>query len=56
MGYPQHPTSEQILELEKSGRLEMLHEPTRIKIENNQCSIGMQLPRQAVSLLKLVTE
>jgi xylan 1,4-beta-xylosidase len=56
MGSPQHPTSEQIIELEKSGQLEMLNKPTSIKIENNQFRIEMQLPRQAVSLLKLVTE
>jgi xylan 1,4-beta-xylosidase len=56
MGSPQHPTSEQIIELEKSGQLELLNKPTRIKIENNQFRIEMQLPRQAVSLLKLATE
>jgi xylan 1,4-beta-xylosidase len=56
MGSPQHPTSEQIKALEKSGQLEMLNKPTSIKIENNQFRIEMQLPRQAVSLLKLVTE
>lgn len=56
MESPQHPTSEQIKELEKSGQLEMLNEPTSIKIEDNQFRIEMQLPRQAVSLLKLVTE
>jgi len=56
MDSPQNPTSEQIRELEKSGQLEMLSEPTSIKIENNQFRIEMQLPRQAVSLLKLVIE
>ena len=56
MGSPQNPTSEQIQVLEKSGQLEMLNEPTSINIENNQLRIEMQLPRQAVSLLKLVLE
>lgn len=56
MGSPQHPTSEQIKELEKSGQLEMLNKPTSIKNVDNQFRIEMQLPRQAVSLLKLVTE
>jgi xylan 1,4-beta-xylosidase len=56
MGSPQNPTSEQIEKLEKSGQLEMLNEPARIKIENNQFKIKMQLPRQAVSLLKIVIE
>jgi xylan 1,4-beta-xylosidase len=53
MGSPQNPTSEQIQELEKSGQLEMMSEPVQVKIENNQCNIEMQLPRQAVSLLKI---
>jgi xylan 1,4-beta-xylosidase len=56
MGSPQNPTSEQIQELEKSGQLEMLNEPTRIQSKNNQFGIELQLPRQAVSLLKLVLE
>ena len=56
MGSPQHPTQEQIRELEKSGRLEMLGEPMRIRAENNLLRIRMQLPRQAVSLLKVVME
>ena len=56
LGSPQHPTSGQLQEIEKSGRLEMLSEPAHIVIENNQCSIEMQLPKQAVSLLKLVIE
>jgi xylan 1,4-beta-xylosidase len=56
MGSPQNPTSEQIEKLEKSGMLEMLNKPSSIKIENNQFRIEMQLPRQAVSLLKIVIE
>ena len=54
MGSPQNPTSEQIEELEKSGQLEMLNKPANIKIENNQFRIEMQLPGQAVSLIRLV--
>jgi xylan 1,4-beta-xylosidase len=56
MGSPQNPTSGQIKILEKSGQLEMLNEPASIKIENNQFRVEMQLPRQAVSLLKFVFE
>ncbi len=56
MGSPQNPISEQIQEFEKSGQLEMINEPTRIQNENNQFGIELQLPRQAVSLLKLVLE
>ncbi len=53
MGSPQNPNSEQIKELEKSGKLEMLNNPANVKIENNQLKIEMQLPRQAVSLIKI---
>jgi xylan 1,4-beta-xylosidase len=53
MGSPQNPTAEQIQELEKSGQLEMMSEPAKIKIENNQYRLDIQLPRQAVSLIKL---
>jgi xylan 1,4-beta-xylosidase len=56
MGSPQHPTGQQIQELERAGRLEMLNKPTSVRIENNQLRIEMQLPRQAVSLLQLVIE
>ena len=53
MGSPQNPTSEQIKELEKAGQLELLNKPQTIKINDNEFSIKMQLPRQAVSLIKL---
>lgn len=53
MGSPQHPTSDQIARLEKGGRLEMLHHPEKIKVSNGEVYIKMQLPRQAVSLVKL---
>ena len=53
MGSPQQPTPEQIVQLEKSGRLEMLHKPANTIITNNEAIIRMQLPRQAVSLVKI---
>ncbi len=53
MGSPQPPTSDQIAILEKAGKLEMLHSPERIKVSNGEVNIKMQLPRQAVSLVKL---
>ncbi len=56
MGSPQNPTSVQVDELEKSGQLEMFNEPAIVKIENNKFNMETQLPRQAVSLLKLVFE
>ncbi len=56
MGSPQNPTSDQINTLEKSGQLQMLGEPTRMETTKNQLRIRTQLPRQAVSLLKIMLE
>ncbi len=53
MGSPQKPSPEQIAQLEKSGQLAALGAPTVLKVENQQVVIKMQLPRQAVSLIKL---
>ena len=53
MGSPQKPTAEQIKTLEKSSELALLQKPTTIKVKNHQATIKMQLPRQAVSLIKL---
>jgi len=53
MGSPQSPTFEQIQTLEKSGKLEMLDKPKTIKIKDGQATVSMQLPRQAVSFIKL---
>jgi xylan 1,4-beta-xylosidase len=54
MGSPQNPSTEQIAELEQSGHLEMLSEPCKVKIKNNELKVEMQLPRQAVSLIKII--
>jgi len=53
MGSPQKPTAEQIKTLEKSSELALLQKPTTIKVKNHQATLKMQLPRQAVSLIKL---
>jgi xylan 1,4-beta-xylosidase len=53
MGSPQNPIAEQIAELEKAGQLEMFSVPEEIKITNKTATIKMQLPRQAVSLVKI---
>jgi xylan 1,4-beta-xylosidase len=53
MGSPQNPTTAQISQLEKAGQLQMLSKPEEIKIIDNTATIKMQLPRQAVSLLKI---
>ena len=53
MGSPQNPTPEQYKILEKSGQLEFLSKPKTVRIRNGELTITMQLPRQAVSLIKL---
>jgi xylan 1,4-beta-xylosidase len=53
MGSPQSPTFEQIQTLEKAGKLEMLEKPKIFKVKDGQMLINMQLPRQAVSFIKL---
>jgi len=53
MGSPQNPTNDQTTMLEKAGKLEMVHNPEKIKVSNGEIFIKMQLPRQAVSLVKL---
>ncbi len=53
MGSPQNPTAKQIAALEKAGHLQMLSKPEEINITNSKAVINMQLPRQAVSLLKI---
>jgi xylan 1,4-beta-xylosidase len=53
MGSPQHPTSKQIVLLEKSGKLELLQPVQDINISNNEAVIRIQLPRQSVTLVKL---
>jgi xylan 1,4-beta-xylosidase len=53
MGSPQNPTAGQIVQLEKSGQLQMLDAPRTLKTRRGVANIKMQLPRQAVSLVKL---
>jgi len=52
MGSPQKPSKEQIAELEKSGQLEMINQFKKSN-KKDKLMIGMHLPRQGVSLLKL---
>lgn len=55
MGSPQNPTSEQFKILEKSGQLELLSKPENVRIRNGELILKIQIPRQAVSLIKLET-
>lgn len=54
MGSPENPTPEQYKELEKSGQLELLSAPKAVKVKNGELRVEMQLPRQAVSLIRLI--
>jgi len=53
MGSPQHPTPEQIVELEKAGQLQLYSSPEWLKIENGKTLLRFELPRQGVSLLQM---
>ena len=50
MGSPQNPDSKQIALLEKAGQLKMVGKPVK---QSNLKEIGILLPRQGVSFLKL---
>jgi len=52
MGSPQKPTMDQVAKLEKAGQLQMLNQPTKMKV-NKSMSLKIHLSRQGVSLLKL---
>ncbi|MEL1241868.1 GH39 family glycosyl hydrolase [Flavobacterium flavipallidum] len=52
MGSPQNPTSEQILVLEKSGKLESISNK-KIAVKSGKANVVLQLKRQAVALVKL---
>ncbi len=53
MGSPESPTSGQYKELEQSGQLEQLSAPQTVTVKNGNLKVAMQLPRQAVSLIRL---
>ncbi|MGC4035759.1 MAG: beta-xylosidase [Chitinophagaceae bacterium] len=53
MGSPQHPSAEQVTELEKSGQLQTLGSPEWIDVKDGAATIRFNLPRQGVSLLKM---
>ncbi len=53
MGSPANPTPAQVAQLEKASALTALHKPQKVNVTKQQATIRMQLPRQAVSLIKL---
>jgi xylan 1,4-beta-xylosidase len=53
MGSPKNPTKLQISTLEKAGQLETIGKAEQLRVENNQITLNITLPRQGVSLIKL---
>ncbi|BAV06992.1 xylan 1,4-beta-xylosidase [Filimonas lacunae] len=56
MGSPEAPTAEQYATLEKAGQLQLLSSPEKVTIQNGKLTTKVRLPRQAVSLIRLVYE
>jgi xylan 1,4-beta-xylosidase len=53
MGSPQQPTPEQYAALEAAGQLQLLTSPEWRAAANGQVGLAFELPRQAVSLLRI---
>ena len=53
MGSPQSPTAAQYTELEASGRLQTLGQPSQVTIAKGAVVTNFALPRQDVSLVKI---
>ena len=54
MGSPQKPSAPQMAELEKAGKLQMLGRPQRVPAAGGELRLKLVLPRQGVSLLRVV--
>jgi xylan 1,4-beta-xylosidase len=52
MGSPQQPTAEQIMQLEKAGRLQQTG-AGKESIKNGLLQLNMQLPRQGIVFIKM---
>jgi xylan 1,4-beta-xylosidase len=53
IGSPQSPTSEQYKKLESAGQLQLLNSPEWIHIQGGTVNLKFELPRQALSLVKI---
>jgi len=53
MGSPQHPTKNQVIELEKAGQLETMGKTRVLAVVAGKLEIPISLPRQGVSLIQL---
>lgn len=56
MGSPQQPTQQQYAELEKAARLQMIGPPVEVQADKGCTSVQFLLPRQGVSLIRLVRQ
>jgi xylan 1,4-beta-xylosidase len=54
MGSPQPPAAAQQRELERVGELQVLEAPRRVEIKDGRMKLAFTLPRQGVSLVRLV--
>jgi xylan 1,4-beta-xylosidase len=54
MESPQKPTAEQYARLERASELQLLKSPEWVYPSNRELSVNFTLPRQGVSLLKLI--
>ena len=54
MGSPQDPTPEQIAKLEAAGQLQLYTSPYWVDVEEGNTFFQFELPRQGVSLIKIV--
>jgi len=52
MGSPKNPSADQIEALEKAGQLQLYSSPEWVTVKNDQLELKLDMPRQAVSLLK----
>lgn len=53
MGSPQHPNSQQYVDLQAAGQLELLTSPIWLDVPNGQVKITTDMPREGISLLHL---
>ncbi|MGC4104347.1 GH39 family glycosyl hydrolase [Ferruginibacter sp.] len=53
MGSPQNPTKEQIDALEKAGQLAIIKKPQQVKVIDEKLMLTIDMPQQAVTLLKI---
>ncbi len=54
MGSPQNPTPEQYETLADAGALKMFTSPFRANIKDGSINLSLNLPRQGVSLFRLI--